>query len=165
MGIDALPSLLDCAKEVATFGIAIAIDIQFTTPKLMFETYPIEWRKYYAENGLLMNDQTVAWAFENSGFLDWNELSTEGNNKVLLAASSFGLNYGISCATVFEEKRSMAGFGRTETAFSASEAQELNSIFEDIVEIASGRAEISGQIATIPKKDGFSIQQSPSAAS
>ena len=165
MGIDALPSLLGRAKEVAPFGFAIAIDIQFTTPTLMFETYPLEWRKYYAENGLLMNDPTVAWAFENTGFRDWKELNTEGNNKVLEAASSFGLNHGISCATVFDEKRSMAGFGRTETAFSASEAKDLNSIFGDVVRLTSGHAVIPSEIASILKKNGVTIQQSSAAAS
>lgn len=114
---------LGALDELTPAGYIVALQINYTTPKFMFQTYNKDWLEHYSKEGLVMSDPTVAWCFENTGHCRWSDLDDPGG--VLKSAAKFGLTYGGIHSTEASGSRSMSGFARGDREFDDAEMQEI----------------------------------------
>lgn len=106
-------------------GFAIALHIEFTSPTFLFQTYPKQWIDIYTKRGLVLNDPTVRWGFENTGTIRWRNLVDQDDANVMQMAHEFGLNYGFTAALVSEGSRTVASFARSDRDYLDAEINEL----------------------------------------
>lgn len=114
-------SILSDLSGVAPSGYALALHINFTTPRFLLQTYSDEWISHYSEKGFVMSDPTVLWGFENTGTKRWSELSDLDTVGVMPAAAEFGLSYGVVVAQEDGGSRSIGSFARNDREFDAAE--------------------------------------------
>ena len=115
-------------KDRSPSGYAMGLHIKFTTPAYFFQSYPRAWLEYYSQAGLLLNDPTVSWCFENTGFQRWSDRDDPAG--VLLREAEYGMAYGVSYATDTGGSLSMCGFTRPDREFNDAEIAELADRFE-----------------------------------
>lgn len=123
-----LSKVLGEFSERAESGYAMGLHISFTTPTYFFQTYPRPWLEYYSQAGLLMNDPTVSWCFENTGSCRWSELDDPAN--ILGQAAEYGMKYGMIYATTSGDSHSMCGFARPDREYTDEEMTDLVERFE-----------------------------------
>jgi len=123
-----LSTVLGQFKERAPSGYAMGLHISFTTPAYFFQSYPTPWLEHYSKSGLLMQDPTVSWCFENTGSARWSDLDDPAG--VLSQAAEFGMKYGIVYATRSGGSHSMSGFARPDREFTDAEIECLIARFE-----------------------------------
>ncbi len=115
-------------KERSSSGYAMGLHINFTTPAYFFQSYPREWLDHYSKSGLLVNDPTVSWCFQNSGVCRWSDMDDPAG--ILEQAAEYGMRYGIVYATTTGGSHSMCGFARPDREFNDAEIKELVDLFE-----------------------------------
>lgn len=123
-----LSQVLGEFKDRAESGYAMGLHINYTTPAFFFQSYPRPWLDYYSEAGLLVNDPTVSWCFENSGVCRWSDMDDPAG--ILKKAAEYGMKYGIVYATTTGGSHSMSGFARPDREYSDAEIAELVERFE-----------------------------------
>jgi LuxR family transcriptional regulator, quorum-sensing system regulator SdiA len=116
---------LESLKGLAPTGFAIALHVKLVTPTYLFQTYPKEWIDYYSQNGLVMRDPTVHWAFDNIGTIRWAELSHLDADGIIGKASTHGMRYGVTVAAEAGGSRSLASFTRGDRDYEAAEMDIL----------------------------------------
>ncbi len=123
-------------NDMAPAGYAIGLQIQYTTPKFMFQTYSKAWLNYYSQNGLLMSDPTLAWGFDHTGAVRWSKLKENDSAGVLEKAAEHGINFGITCATETPNNkdgiRSVGSFARGDREFTDDEIVRILSAFDQL---------------------------------
>ena len=97
--------------RIDTKGYALAIDIEFTSPRLLFQSYPLKWQTEYSELGLQLQDPAVGWGFQNEGEIDWEDLKAFDEHGVFKKAAAHGLNFGIVVSFVRENKSPIPNLG------------------------------------------------------
>lgn len=115
-------------SERAASGFAMGLHISFTTPAYFFQSYPRPWLEHYSQAGLLMQDPTVSWCFENTGVCRWSDMDDPAG--VLAQAAEYGMKYGIVYATTSGGSHSMSGFARPDREYNEEEIEELVTRFE-----------------------------------
>jgi LuxR family transcriptional regulator len=131
---------LERLKVLAPAGFAIALHVRFTTPGLMFQTYPAAWIEEYTRSGFLMRDPSVRWNFTNEGAMPWSELEAEDEAGVFAKAAEYGLRHGIAISILRGASRSIAGYARADRPFHPPEVEELRAEMEALHEMtAEGR--------------------------
>ena len=145
-----LSTILGEFKDRAQSGYALGLHINFTTPAYFFQSYPRPWLEHYSKSGLLMNDPTVSWCFENIGVCRWSEMDDPAN--VLVQAADFGMKYGISCSTDANGSHSMAGFARGDREYSDEEITELAALFDRLHELTGDQASLPPETVEQLKK-------------
>ncbi len=118
-----LSSILGEFKDRAESGYAMGLHINFTTPAFFFQSYPRPWLEHYSQAGLLVNDPTVSWCFENTGFCRWSDMDDPAG--ILKQAAEYGMRYGIVYATTSGGSHSMSGFARPDREYNEEEIAEL----------------------------------------
>lgn len=101
-------------RQRSPAGFAIALHVEFTRPKYLFQAYDKDWLDHYSSNGLVMRDPTVHWGFENTGAIRWSDLADDDPTGVLAQAAGYGLNFGLTVAVHAEGSRSIASFARSD---------------------------------------------------
>lgn len=139
--VQRVESVLEDLKALAPAGFAIALHVQFTTPKYLFQTYPKDWMEEYTRKGLVMHDPTVRWGLENEGEIIWSDLADLDAAGVLTLASEYGLSHGITIARVIDASKSIASFSREDRAFNADETTDILEKFETLHRESAGGAE------------------------
>ena len=145
----AISEILGELKELATAGYAIGLQVNYTTPKFMFQSYSKEWLDYYSQNGLLVQDPTVAWGFENVGVVRWSALAEQDTVGVLSKAATYGINYGISCAKESLDNdgiRSMGSFARNDRDFTDEEVALVSRGFDALHDGTENQAQLSPEV-------------------
>ena len=140
-------------REMSPDGYAVALHLQYTTSKFLFQTYKKEWLDYYSQNGLVMSDPTVLWSFENTGTIRWSDLDDPAG--VLDRAADHGFNYGVSIAIDTGETRSMAGFARNDREFTNEETTKMAAIVEELHVDTADQAQLSPE--TVKQLKNMSI--------
>lgn len=118
-----ITSILERFNGLAPNGYALGLNIAYTTPRFMFQTYPKIWLDYYSRNGLIMFDPMVAWGFENTGTARWSELDDSAG--VMKKAAEFGLARGVVVVELSDDDRSICGFTKNAAEFTDAEIAEL----------------------------------------
>lgn len=127
-------------------GFAIALHIEFTTPKFLFQSYSTQWIDLYSKMGLVLKDPTVHWGFANTGSIRWNDLADNDPEGVLALAREHGLRYGVTVAILSGGKRSVASFSRDDREFLDVEVDALASNLKQLHEATSETDKLSTQI-------------------
>ncbi len=136
-----LPRALGAFKDRAASGYAMGLHIEFTTPSYFFQSYPRPWVEHYQKAGLLMNDPTVSWCFENTGVCRWSDLDDPAG--VLAKAADYGMRYGIVIATTTGGSHSMSGFARPDREFTQQEIDDLVDRFAAMHEATLNQAALA----------------------
>ena len=123
---------LDGLTDHAPSGFALAMHINFTSPRFLFQTYSAEWISQYSEQGMVMFDPTVRWGFENEGTRRWSEMADDDPKGVLTAAAKHGLNYGLTCAMDTKGSRSIGSFARPDREFTQDEVAIFTAAMRDL---------------------------------
>jgi LuxR family transcriptional regulator len=112
--------------ESSPKGFAIALHINFASPKYLLQSYPKEWMDHYSREGLVMQDPTVRWGFSHSGAKRWSDLVDDDPAGVIAAANGYGLAYGVTVAMEPETSRTVASFARDDREFDDVEIATLS---------------------------------------
>ena len=142
-----IKAILGRLQDEAPSGYALAFHIKFTTPTYLFQTYPADWLEYYSQNGLVMQDPTVSWGFENVGSKPWSEMKSDDTSGVLVKAAEYGMKYGIAYATEIGGKRSLGSFSRGDREFTDAERQSLSEAMDELHRMLDEIEELSPEIA------------------
>lgn len=110
----------------------MAFHIRFTTPTYLFQTYPQDWIAKYSQEGLVMQDPTVLWGFENTGSISWADLTAQDAHGVMEKARGYGLEHGLTIAIEEGDSRSICSFARSDRAFTAAEVGELEAATQEL---------------------------------
>lgn len=110
--MDSAHDLLKRLRARSPAGFAIALHVQFTTPRYLFQAYDKAWLDFYSSHGLVMQDPTVRWSFANTGATRWSALAGDDSAGVLAKAAEHGLRYGVTIALNDGGSLSMASFAR-----------------------------------------------------
>lgn len=124
--MDSATDLLRRLRTRSPAGFAVALHIQFTTPRYLFQAYEKEWLDYYSSHGLVMQDPTVRWAFSNVGSIRWSALANDDPAGVLTMAARHGANFGATFAFVDGGSRTMASFARSDREMSDLDVAALS---------------------------------------
>jgi LuxR family transcriptional regulator len=122
----------------AQSGYAIALHVRFTTPTYLFQTYPEAWSDHYSAAGLVMQDPTVAWAFDNVGVIRWRDLAAVDREGVLAEAARHGLVYGFTLSQDRGGSRSLSSFSRDDRDFSEAEIAAIVAIADELHDLTAG---------------------------
>ena len=128
-GIMAAISRLDL---LCPAGFAMAFHIRYTTPKFLFQTYSAQWREEYSKQGLVLKDPTVRWGFENTGRIDWRDLTECDEAGVLEQAKAHGLEHGFTFSLDPNNSKTIASFARGDREFTAAEIAEISEIVTEL---------------------------------
>ncbi|MEE9388309.1 MAG: autoinducer binding domain-containing protein [Paracoccaceae bacterium] len=123
-----ITSSLARLDEICTAGYAIALHIEFTTPRFLFQTYSKDWMEMYSEKGLVLKDPTVLWGFSNTGIARWHDLEEIDDSGVLALAQKYGLKYGFTYAIDDNSSKSISSFARGDCDFADAELNEISDI-------------------------------------
>lgn len=137
----AVSSALVALAQDSPAGFAIALDISFTTPRLLFQTYAKDWISHYSSEGYVMSDPTVQWGFANTGMVRWSELEDNDPQKVLVQAKRFGMNFGLTVAAIHAEARTIASFSRSDREFTEDEARQIEGRLDELHKLLRQGAE------------------------
>ena len=103
----------------------MAFHIKFTTPTFLLQSYPADWIAYYSQNGLVMQDPTVHWGFENTGMIDWSDLQSKDPANVISKAAEYGMAHGLTYAITEGDSLSVTSFARSDRPLSAQERETI----------------------------------------
>jgi LuxR family transcriptional regulator len=137
-------------KDRAESGYAMGLHINFTTPAFFFQSYPRPWLEHYSQAGLLVNDPTVSWCFENTGVCRWSDMDDPAG--ILTQAADYGMRYGIVYATNSGGSHSMSGFARPDREYNEDEIAELVERFEALHEATRDQKALAPDIVEQLKK-------------
>ena len=113
-------------------GFAIALHIQFTTPKYMFQTYAKRWLDHYTATGMVLRDPVVRWGMQNIGRRRWAELEAMDDGGVMEEAKDYGLMNGAAIAILLQGSRSVAGFARADRDYEDGEMLEMQDLLSQL---------------------------------
>ena len=145
-----LSSVLAEFNERSPSGYAMGLHVTFTTPAYFFQSYPRPWLEHYNSAGLLMNDPTVSWCFENTGVSRWSDLDDPAG--VLVQAADFGMKFGIVYATTSGGSLSMSGFARPDREYTQDEIDELVERYEALHRATQDKSALSPETVDQLKK-------------
>lgn len=138
-----IASVLGELQISAPSGYAIALHVQFTTPTYLFQTYPESWSDYYSAAGLVMQDPTVAWAFEHTGTIRWRDLVDADSAGVFRAAADHGLTFGFTLSQDRDGSRSLSSFSRGDRDFSDAEIAAIEALADELHDLTANGASLS----------------------
>jgi LuxR family transcriptional regulator len=132
-------------QDQSPAGYAIALHVRFTTPTYLFQTYPESWSDHYSKNGLVMQDPTVAWAFEHTGTIRWRDLASSDAAGVLTAAAGHGLAYGFTLSQDRDNSRSLSSFSRSDRDFTDAEIAAIVDLADELHDLTANGASLSAE--------------------
>ncbi len=151
-------------SSIATAGYYVALRIGFAFPVDERNEFPVDWIETYTNNGLMLRDPAVQWAYTNTGFIRWSALAPGDPHAVLATARQYGLRYGavLSCKTADpKEQRSYGTFARPDREFTPDEIQILGAKIMYLHEASKPPANLTGAEleALSLVKDGFRLKE------
>ncbi len=124
-------------SDLAPKGYVLGLHIRYAAAHLTFQTYDPRWSEIYTENGYMLADPTVFWAFGNEGACRWSQVGLPDQHGILEQARAFGLNYGVvvSCGAI--SSRTMGGFAREDREFNDDEIAEMQTVVRGLHDIST----------------------------
>lgn len=101
--------------DIANAGYHIMVRTGFATSLETVNCYPEDWIRIYTEEGYMLFDPVLRWAYEHTGICRWSDISDNDPKGVLKIARTFGLNYGVVTAHTNggkDHRRTIASFAR-----------------------------------------------------
>lgn len=154
-----ISKILGQLRDMSPAGYALGFQIKYTTPKFMFQTYPKEWLDHYSQSGLLMQDPTLGWGFENTGIVRWDALKDNDPAGVIQQAATYGAKFGVTCAQespgATDGIRSIGSFSRGDSDFTDDDLTEIMTMFDQLHEYTAEHAQLSTE--TVKQLKNMSI--------
>jgi LuxR family transcriptional regulator len=113
-------------------GFAVGLHLTYTSPRYLFQAYPLAWHEIYARNGYVMLDPTVHWGLANDGWIGWSDLRRNDPERILEQASEHGMPHGVTVAVAERGSRSIASFARADRDFTTIEARAIAARVTDL---------------------------------
>ncbi len=113
---------------LAPSGYALGLHIRFASALIMVQTYDPRWIEVYTQQGYMMVDPLVSWAFATEGTRRWSELDTPDPENILHLAATFGLNFGVAVSHGPAASRSIGGFARDDREFLDDEIAQISEL-------------------------------------
>lgn len=129
---DDISATLGRLRSMSPAGFAIALHIGYTAPKYLFQSYDQDWIDTYSREGLVMEDPTVKWGFENTGAIRWSALAPLDTGGVLDRAAEHGMTFGVTAAYSDGGPRSVASFSRSDREATDAEMAQLMTDLEKL---------------------------------
>lgn len=126
--------------------------------------YPPAWVQLYTEQGFMLYDPVLRWAYENIGSCRWSEIPLNDPREILSAAAEYGLKYGAVVSYRRDEKdskRTIASFARSDRELSGSEITFLAGYIRDAHEKSSPRLSVTKKELEVLGllKEGYLIKE------
>lgn len=121
----AILTRLETLTALAPAGFAMALHVRYTTPRYLFQTYPVDWISHYNKAGMVMHDPTVLWGFENTGLIQWDALLADDTHGVMAEAAQHGMKFGITYVIDRADSRSLTSFSRGDRGFDTAEIDAI----------------------------------------
>lgn len=112
----------------AESGYHLAIHIRFSSPLFHFQTYDPAWVKRYTENGYVLRDPVVAWAFASKGATRWSNTPIPDPFGILKESREFGLKFGVTVSIGPLTSRTIANVARSDREHTDDEIVEIERI-------------------------------------
>lgn len=126
-------------------GFAVALHIRSHAPTFLFQTFPVAWVEYYHNNGLVMKDPAMHWAFANTGTIRWRDLADDDPAGVMASAKRHGLGYGFTGSLHWAKTRTLAGYARDDRDFLDVEIDEIMGLLEELHALTDGVSSLTEQ--------------------
>jgi LuxR family transcriptional regulator, quorum-sensing system regulator SdiA len=138
-------SLLRQLTQAAPAGFAIALHVRLVTPTYLFQTYPKDWLDYYSQKGLVMQDPTVHWGFDNLGSIRWSDLAHLDTVGILPKAAEHGMKFGFTAAVEAGDSRSLSSFTRNDRDFTNAEMAAITSQVDELHRLTAQARPLSAE--------------------
>ena len=132
-----LQRILDRLDVLGPGGHAMALHVDFTTPRYLLQSYSKEWAAHYAAHGLVMKDPAVRWGLRHDGIAEHDLLVEKDEHGVFEQAKAFGLNHWAVVATSAQDSKSIGAFARAQEPFSDEDRLEARDLFEQLHELTA----------------------------
>lgn len=130
--IEKITTLLETIEDLAPAGFAIAFHLRLTSSEFQFQTYPKAWMEIYSQNGYVMSDPTVAWAFVNTGYIRWSDLADQDVLKIYEQSAPYGMKFGSAIGIEIDDTRSIGGFARPDREYTVEEMEQLQDYIQQL---------------------------------
>lgn len=138
-----IPGLLAVLMNQAPGGFAIGLHARYQTPALMFQTYPVAWLEQYSQEGLVIQDPTIAWAAAHRGVISWERLKDRDPGGVFEKARRHGLVHGFALSLERGGSLSLGSFARPDREYTAEEIQAIEATMADLHDGTASAAALS----------------------
>lgn len=136
-------------SEYCDTGYALAIHIRYTSPALLYQTYPDEWLRVYSERGFMLSDPVVRWGLRETGFIRWRDIPDEDHEGVLRCAREHGIAQGVAFSLGHPSSRTLAGLTRSDVEFSGKEIDEMIAIVTAIHDLTANAGDAMAELRTL----------------
>lgn len=134
----------------AQAGYHLAIHIRFSSPLMHLQTYDAAWVKRYTENGYVLRDPVVAWAFASKGATRWSNTPIPDPFGIMKESQKFGLKYGVTVSIGPLSSRTVANVARSDREHTDDEILEIERIVQVMHEMVEPTAELTkAQLAAL----------------
>ncbi len=138
-----MSELLDKLAAFSDSGFALAIRIRYTSPTLLYRTYPQGWIDHYTENGFMLSDPVVHWGLRQTGMVDWASLINHDPQGVLKSAVAHDLHHGVTYSTGQDTCRTISGHTRSSGAFTPAEREQIAALVDAAHALTEGFESLS----------------------
>lgn len=141
---------LEKLEPFAEAGYHLAIHIRFSSPLVHLQTYPSAWVERYTENGYVLRDPVVAWAFAHKGTTRWSETPIPDPFGILRESQEYGLKYGVTVSMGPLTSRTVANIARSDREHTDAEIEEIQKVVRAMHEMVEPSASLTkAQIAAL----------------
>lgn len=130
--VEEVTSRLRKLSLICDTGYALAIHIRFTSPTLLYQTYPDEWIRFYNERGFMLSDPVVRWGLRETGFIRWSDIPDEDSEGVIGHARAHGIEHGVAFSLGTPSSRTLAGLTRSGEKFTGEEIDRMIGLVTEI---------------------------------
>lgn len=130
-------------NELCASGFALAMHVQFQTPRMLFQSYDPEWTAIYSAQGLVLHDPVVKWGFMNDGVIRWSEVTDLDTENVLTRAADYGLKFGGNFSVTQDGSKSICGFARPDREFDDAEIEKITALMKELHSLTKGDITLS----------------------
>lgn len=124
--------LLAEMDRIAQQGYTIALHIEFSQPRFLFQTYDPAWSDLYTDRGFILQDPTVHWALQNLGSVRWSEIDLPDPAGVFAEAAKFGLKYGVCVSIQTDGSHSLANCAHSKREYTRDEISLITEVVENL---------------------------------
>ncbi len=135
---------LDRLDTHAEAGYFLALHIRFLSPLMVFQTFNQDWINHYTDNGYVLRDPLVAWAFTTTGTTRWSNPRIPDPFGIFRKADSFGLHYGITVSHGPMKSRTVGSVARSDREFEEDEIAEIREVVASLHDISEPPRHLTG---------------------
>ncbi|HHW35081.1 LuxR family transcriptional regulator [Paracoccus solventivorans] len=130
-----ITATLSRLQKLAQSGYSIGLHIRFTSPIMMFQTYPEAWAEHYTANAFALRDPTIAWGFSTTGTVRWSAMPIPDPFGIMADAGRHGLTFGltVSCGPI--KSRTIASFAHGTREFTDDEIEAISALVRRLHDI------------------------------